>query len=46
VELNLPPGVIMKMAQKAGITDKVNETDILNAISKRLALRFREIVIP
>lgn len=32
------------MAQKAGITDKVNEKEILSAIGKRLAPRFHDII--
>lgn len=44
VDLNLPPGVITKMAQKAGLMDKVNEVELLDAINRRLAPKFREMI--
>jgi len=44
VDLNLPPGVITKMAQKAGVIDKVNEVELLDAINRRLAPKFREMI--
>ena len=43
-DLNLPPGVITKMAQKAGVIDKVNEVELLDAINRRLAPKFREMI--
>ena len=45
VDLNLPPGVITKIAQKAGLLDKINEMDILDAINRRLAPKFREMIV-
>lgn len=44
VDINLPPGVITKMAQKAGLIDKVNEVALLELINRRLAPKFREII--
>jgi hypothetical protein len=44
VDLNLPPGVITKMAQKIGLIDKVNEVIILETINRRLAPKFRELI--
>lgn len=44
VDLNLPPGVLTKMAQKAGIVDKINEKEILEMINRRLAPKFREMI--
>jgi hypothetical protein len=44
VDLNLPPGVITKMAQKAGLLDKVNEVVLLESINRRLAPKFREMI--
>lgn len=44
VDLNLPPGVLTKMAQKAGICDKINEMAILDIINRRLAPKFREMI--
>lgn len=44
VDLNLPPGVITKMAQKRGLVDKVNEVELLETINRRLAPKFREII--
>lgn len=44
VDLNLPPGVITKMAQKCGLIDKVNEVILLETINRRLAPKFREII--
>ena len=44
VELNLPPGVITKMASKAGLAEKVNETELLDMINLRLAPKFREMI--
>ena len=45
VDLNLPPGVITKIAQKAGLLDKINEMQILDAINRRLAPKFREMIV-
>ena len=45
VDLNLPPGVISKIAQKAGLLDKINEMHILDAINRRLAPKFREMIV-
>ena len=45
VDLNLPPGVITKIAQKAGLLDKINEVQILDAINRRLAPKFREMIV-
>ena len=45
VDLNLPPGVITKIAQKAGLLDKINEAAILDAINRRLAPKFREMIV-
>lgn len=45
VDLNLPPGVLTKMAQKAGLMDKVNEMAILDTINRRLAPKFREMIV-
>jgi len=44
VDLNLPPGVLTKMAQKTGLIDKVNEVALLDAINMRLAPKFREML--
>lgn len=44
VDLNLPPGVLTKMAQKAGVIDKVNEVELMDAINRRLAPKFREMI--
>lgn len=44
VDLNLPPGVITKMAQKCGLIDKVNEVILLETINRRLAPKFREMI--
>ena len=44
VDLNLPPGVITKMAQKAGLIDKVNEVVVLETINRRLVPKFREMI--
>ena len=44
VDLNLPPGVITKMAQKMGLIDKVNEVVLLESINRRLAPKFREMI--
>ena len=44
VDLNLPPGVITKMAQKSGLIDKVNEVVLLETINRRLAPKFREMI--
>lgn len=44
VELNLPPGVITKMAEKAGLGERVNEVELLDMINLRLAPKFREMV--
>jgi hypothetical protein len=44
VDLNLPPGVITKMAQKCGLIDKVNEVVLLETINRRLAPKFREMI--
>ena len=44
VDLNLPPGVITKMAQKVGLIDKVNEVVLLETINRRLAPKFREMI--
>ncbi len=44
VDLNLPPGILTKMAIKVGLVDKVNETDLLNIINRRLAPRFGELM--
>lgn len=44
VDLNLPPGVLTKMAQKTGLIDKVNEVALLDAINRRLAPKFREMI--
>lgn len=45
VDLNLPPGVLTKMAQKTGHMDKVNEVDLLDQINRRLAPKFREMIV-
>jgi len=45
VDLNLPPGVLTKMAQKAGLMDRVNEMAILDTINRRLAPKFREMIV-
>lgn len=42
--MNLPPGVITKMAQKTGLIDKVNEVVLLETINRRLAPKFRELI--
>ena len=44
VDINLPPGVLSKMAQKEGIMDKVNEMALLDIINRRLAPKFREMI--
>ena len=44
VDLNLPPGVITKMAQKIGLMDKVDEVELLDTINRRLAPKFREML--
>ena len=44
VNLNLPPGVITKMSQKANLIDKVSEVSLLELINRRLAPKFREII--
>ena len=44
VDLNLPPGVLTKMAQKAGLVDKINEKEILEIINRRLAPKFRQMI--
>ena len=44
VDINLPPGVLTKMAQKEGLIDKVNEIDLLDIINNRLAPKFRELI--
>lgn len=44
VELNLPPGVISKMAAKAGLSERVNEAELLDMINLRLAPKFREMI--
>jgi len=45
VDLNLPPGVLTKMAQKTGLIDKVNEVVLLETINRRLAPKFREMLV-
>jgi hypothetical protein len=45
VDLNLPPGVITKMAQKSGLIDKVNEVVLMETINRRLAPKFREMLV-
>jgi len=44
VDINLPPGVLTKMAQKEGLIDKVNEIALLDIINRRLAPKFREMI--
>jgi hypothetical protein len=44
VDINLPPGVLTKMAQKEGMIDKVNEIALLDIINRRLAPKFREMI--
>jgi len=44
VDLNLPPGILTKMAIKVGLVDKVNEIDLLNIINRRLAPKFGELM--
>jgi hypothetical protein len=44
VDLNLPPGVLTKMAQKTGLIDKVNEVALLDAINQRMEPKFRDIL--
>lgn len=44
VDINLPPGVLTKMAQKEGLMDKVNEMALLDIINRRLAPKFREMI--
>lgn len=44
VDLNLPPGILTKMAIKVGLVDKVNENDLLNIINRRLAPKFGELM--
>jgi hypothetical protein len=44
VDINLPPGVLTKMAQKEGMIDKVNEMALLDIINRRLAPKFREMI--
>ena len=44
VDLNLPPGVITKVAQKLGLIDQVNEVVLLETINRRLAPKFREMI--
>ena len=44
VDINIPPGVITKVAQKAGLIDKVNEVVLLENINSRLAPKFRELI--
>jgi hypothetical protein len=44
VDLNLPPGVITKMAQRTGLIDKVNEVVLMETINRRLAPKFREMI--
>lgn len=45
VDINLPPGVITKVAQKMQLTDKVNEVVLLETINRRLAPKFREMLV-
>ena len=44
VDLNLPPGILTKMAIMVGLVDKVNENDLLNIINRRLAPKFGELM--